>query len=333
MAAALRAMQAALLDPKISSGDDILAATALLAPFEGVMKKSDIPMHSHIEGLAAVLASRPPAFAISQLSRDVLDFHSYDASIMACIQGVPSMLEDVDRGYYAIQPGLSTSGQAQLRAMGIELLIRIPRLVHFAQMLSPSNSSVADVLHQALAYAKELLQLRDTQAENIFLRSISSCPAGMASDTSMNSSSLQYASAKSYEGAAYYWQGPERMQSIRHASLDLVEMEAELARNVQTVVMSMKYASSIRLRQRRRLFAQGLVLLWGLLRDLPHVFHAFPDNEERSLLRNTFLLNVNHALAADPKLTGDDMNKAADLLISVSRTGRFAELFGLFILT
>lgn len=118
---------------------------ALLAPFEGVIKKHGILMRLHVEGLAAILAARPATYPIMQHARETLDFHACESAIMACIQGTPSPFESVARVYFANnRMGYSDSDRAQLKALGNELFIRIPRLVRLVRSLRlqpPCNGS------------------------------------------------------------------------------------------------------------------------------------------------------------------------------------------------
>lgn len=70
LAVALNAVQANIKQSQGQPNDDILAATALLAPFEGALKKDGIPTRPHIEGQAAILVGRSPTQCYATRERD-----------------------------------------------------------------------------------------------------------------------------------------------------------------------------------------------------------------------------------------------------------------------
>ncbi|KAI0569527.1 hypothetical protein Alg215_11586, partial [Pyrenophora tritici-repentis] len=122
LALALRAVQANMDQSHRELSDDLFASAALLAPFEGVLKKHGVPTCLHVEGLAAILMTRPPRYPVTELAREIFDFYACDSAIMACIQGAPSPFESVSQEYYVNNRiGCSDGDRAQLKALGSEL--------------------------------------------------------------------------------------------------------------------------------------------------------------------------------------------------------------------
>ena len=223
LALALNAVQATIEHSHGKPNDDILASTALLAPFEAVMRKNGILTCLHVEGLAAILAARPATHPVTPLAREILDFHACESAVMACVQGTPSPFERVGRAYFSNdRAGCSDSDRTQLKALGTELFLRIPRLVGLVRSLrglqpspspspSPSLPQKQLLLDDALRLSKALLSLQDSQAEgrllqNIKVRPESDSPDATTSPLPLLRQSLHFASVRDFEALAYYWQ-------------------------------------------------------------------------------------------------------------------------------
>jgi hypothetical protein len=352
LALALNAVQANIRESHGELNDDILASTALLAPFEGVIKKHGVPTRLHVEGLAAILAARPATYPVTQLARDIFDFHACDSAIMACIQGTPSPFESVARAYFANNRiGYSDSDRAQLKALGSELFIRIPRLVGLVRSLrlqpSPQNQLLLDVLR----LSKSLLRLQDPQAEGRLLRNIKVRPSSDPDATSPLRQSLHFASVDDFEALAYYWQNrlsllrlEQRLHDMSVASdvqadntdepgvsfrSSLRPRANEMFRLVKNILMCAEYAGTLPLRKHDRLFAHAMVVVWGVMMEMPVTLSHIWHREGTGPLSELLIRRVNITLAAKSDLTVEDMDMAADIFVGGQPKGRFVELYGL----
>jgi hypothetical protein len=332
--------------------DDILASTALLAPFDGVIKKHGIPTRIHVEGLAAILAARPATYPVTQLAREILDFHACESAIMACIQGTPSPFESVPRAYFANnRMGYSDSDRAQLKALGNELFIHIPRLVRLVRSLRLQASPQNELLLDALRLSKSLLKLQDSQAEGRLLRNIKVHPSSDLDAPSPLRQSLHFPSVQDYEALACYWQSQLSLLILEWRLHDLsvssdVQADSteepavsfqrsfwpwanEMFRLAKNILMCSEYAGTLPLHKHNRLFAHAIVVVWGVMMDVPVALSHGQEGEETGPLSDLLLRMVNVALAAKPDLTVEDMDTAADIFAGGQPKGRFAELYGL----
>ena len=352
LALALNAVQANIKQSHGKPNDDILASTALLIPFDGVIKKNGIPTRLHVEGLAAILAARPATYPVMQLARDILDFHACESAIIACVQDTPSPFERVGRAYFANnRKGYSDSDRARLKALGNELFTRIPRLVILVRSLRLQPSPQNQLLLDALRFSKSLLRLQDSQAEERLLRKIKGHLSSDPVATLPLRQSLHFASVKDFEALAYYWQS--RLSLLRlewrlHAFSVSSDVQAdrtedpgvsfrpsfgprtsEIFRLVNNILMSSEYAGTLPLHKHHRLFAHAMVVVWGVTTDVPVALSYDLDGEGAGCLSDLLLRKVNIALAAKPDLTVEDMNTAADIFAGGQPKGRFAEFYGL----
>lgn len=352
LALALTAVQTSIRQSQGDPNDDILASTALLAPFEGVIKKNGIPTPLHVEGLATILAARPATYPVTQLAREILDFHTCESAITACIQGVPSPFESIDRAYFANnRMEYSDSDRAQLKALSNELFIRIPRLVRIVRLLRHQPSPQNEQLLSALRFSKSLLRLRDSQAEGRMLRNIKVHPSSDPNATSPRRQSLHFASVKDFEALASYWHtrlsllrlewrlaGLSAANNVQADSTDdpgfslrpsLDPIANEMFRLVENTLMCTEYARTLRLFRHVRLFAHSLVAVWGVVADIPVAFSHDQDGDRTGSLSDLLLRSINFALAVKPDLTAKDLDAAADIFAGGQPKGRFAELYGL----
>ncbi|KAH7347964.1 hypothetical protein BKA66DRAFT_563773 [Pyrenochaeta sp. MPI-SDFR-AT-0127] len=352
LALALNAVKANITQSDSELNDDILASTALLAPFEGIIKKHGIPTRLHVEGLAAILAARPATYPVTQLARDIFDFHACDSAIMACIQGTPSPFESVAPAYFANDRiGYSDSDRAQLKALGSELFIRLPRLVGFVRLLRLQSSSHNRLLLDALRLLKSLLRLQDSEAEGRLLRSINIHPSSDTEATSPLRQSLHFASVDDFEALAYYWQNRLsllRLEQCLHTLSLSSDLQAEypdelgvsfcssfeprvneMFRLVENVMMCAEYAGTLPLRKHDRLFAYAMVVVWGVTMDVPGALSHIQNREGTSPLSVLLLQRVNTRLAAKADLTVEDLDAAADIFVGGQPKGRFVEIYGL----
>ncbi|KAK3057962.1 hypothetical protein LTR09_001039 [Extremus antarcticus] len=350
LALALDAVHANMKQSHVEPNDDMLASTALLAPFEGVIKKDGIPTRPHVEGLAAILVARPATYPVTQLAREILDFYACESAITACIRGTPSPFESIHRAYFANDRiGYSDSDRAQLKALSNELYIRIPRLVMLVRSLRLQRSPQNQLLLDALRLIKSLLRLQDIQAERRLMRNIKGHPSSDPDATSPLGQSLHFASVKDFEALAYYWQSRLTLLRLEWRLHDLfvsrdVQSDGtnkpegpyrpsfgprsnEMFRLMKNILMCSEYAETLRLVKHAHLFAYAMVVVWGVTMDAPADLGHAQDEEGTGPLSDLLLRRVNRALAAKPALTLEDMNEAADVFAGGQSDGKFAELY------
>jgi hypothetical protein len=352
LALALNAVQANIKQLPGELNDDILASTALLAPFEGIVKKHNIPTLLHVEGLAAIIAARSATYPVTQLAREIFDFYACDSSIMACIMGTASPFESVARAYYTNNRiGYSDSDRAQLKALGSELFIRIPRLVGLVRSLRLQSTRHNQLLSITRRLSKSLLRLQDSQAEARLLQNIEVRPSSDTNATSPFLQNLHFASVDDFEALAYYWQNrlsllrleqhlhdlsvssdvqaDNTSEPIVSSRPDLGPRVNEMFRLQKNILMSVEYAATLPLNKHDRLFAHAMVIAWGVTMDVPVAHSLIQDGQGTGSLSELILRSVNIALAAKPDLTAEDMDLAADVFVGGQPKGRFVELYGL----
>ncbi|CAI6336185.1 unnamed protein product [Periconia digitata] len=338
--------------------DNMLASTALLAHLEATIHKHGIPTRLHVHGLAAILAARPPGYPVTRLARQILDFHICDSAIMACIQGTASPFENVPRSYYANdKEGSSGSGQAQFKALGSELFIRIPRLVGLVRSQRIHRHSLAD----AFTLLESLLALQDYETEVRILQNVtvssSTCPG---SSSPLLRRSSEFASVDDFEALTYYWQNrlmllrlENRLQYLcatndtqasvveNSDSRDLVTptpspRENEVRSLVKNIVMSIEYFARLPLRKHQRLSAHATLAVWGACTDWPLAFGNVQNSEDTNPLSELLLRRVNVGLAGKPDAVVEemknalgvaDMHTAAEMFVGGPLEGKFIELY------
>lgn len=354
LALALNAVQTNIKHSKGELNDDILASTALLAPFEGVLKvRGGVPTPSHIEGLAAILTARSATCPITQLAREIVDFNICDSAVIACIHGRPSPFERIARAYYVNDATDCEDGnRTRLRAIGSELFIQLPRLVGLVRSLRRQTPLHGQLLLDALSLSDSLHKQQDTQAEERLLARVE---VHLCSDLKASSPlplSVQFASVDDFEALTYYWQN--RLSLLRLArrihilSISrIVQAETaykpgrafcqtglepetnEMIRLMSNILMCAEYARKLPLNRQNRLFAYALVGVWGATRDVPGVVDYIRGDEKTDFVPDLVLRGVNIALPAEPGLTAEDMDIAADIFVGGEPKGKFAELYGL----
>ncbi|KAM0228321.1 hypothetical protein ACHAP5_011971 [Fusarium lateritium] len=343
---AFGALQASIEREHEQPHDLVLATMALLATFEGTMKRSGIPTRLHIDGLAAVIAARPATQPVTELERDILDWYIAESCVMACFQGTTSPFGNISRAYFTHQGlGWGDSDRAQLMALGNELYIHIPRLVILMRTLRLQPTPQHGLLVDLYRLLQSLLELRDSRAERRFMEHATFRPSNdLATPLSQ---SLSFASVKDYEALACYWQSRLSLLRIeRHLHGLLASCAArKVDTNLQTLslprsfapqtseilliakrlLMSADYAATLPLFRQKHLLAYAMVAVWGVTRD----GSLQQDGESMNCLMELLLLRVNRALNMDPRLVAEDMDEAAGIFVGGERKGRFAKLYGL----
>jgi hypothetical protein len=327
--------------------DNMLASTALLAHFEGALRKHGIPSRLHVDGLAAILTARSATFPVTQLAREILDYHASDSATKACIKSLPSPFENVARQYYAID-GTSSgeNGVARLKALGIELLIRFPRLLGLVRSLRTQARPWYQLIWDAKTLTESLLGIQDSQAESWFLKTVKISPA-LELDASIDHS-FQFASIDDFEALIYYWQSRLALLRLDHQIEGLAtscnsrdtaidelihppdtnERQREMFQLVINILMCADYVAALPLRKHDRLFAHAMVAVWGVTKDMSMKLGYIEGQESIGLSHEWLLRIVNRTLAEKPDLTADDMNIAAEIFVGGKPRGRYAELYG-----
>ncbi|KAL1612881.1 hypothetical protein SLS60_001111 [Paraconiothyrium brasiliense] len=340
LALALNAVQANIKQSRGEANDDMLASTALLARFEGEVKRNYVPTRLHVEGLATILTTRSASYPVTQLARDILDFHAGESAIMACVQDTPSPFENVTRAYFINDRlGCSDSDRAQLKSLSNEIFIRLPRLVKLVRSLRLRTPLQDKLPSGALRVLEELLGLQDPQAEERLLRNVQVQPSSNPDADSLLRQSLHFSSYKDFEALAYYWQSRLSLLGLRWRLHDLYDELGgpcrpslgpridEILRLANNILMCSEYAATLRLNKHNRLFAHAIVVVWGVTMNIPEAFGHEKAGGRGDLLSSSLLKWVNRILRAKPDFTAEDMNIAADIFVGGPPQGRYAELF------
>lgn len=349
LALALGAVQTSIEKSQRKPDDILLASTALLAPFEGVVRKNGVPTKLHVDGLAAILLARSSTYPITQLARDIVDFNACESSIMACILNRPSPFESVSPAYFANDSmGCDGSDQARLKALGTELFVHLPRLLMLVRSLSLSEFSGRQLLADALHLHNSLISLHDQHAEQRLLQQIEVQSMPSLRPDSPPQSHLHFASVQDYEALAYYWQGRLCLLRVGQRFYDIASScqvqisgekrpsrsftscaqshQNEISRLAKNLLMCSKYTETLRLRKQIRLSAHAAAIVWGVINE-DALSCVFESEVEKSSLLAMLLGRANIALGAHPDLTTEDMNLAADMFAGGEPKGRFVELF------
>ncbi|KAK3712716.1 hypothetical protein LTR37_008980 [Vermiconidia calcicola] len=352
LALAINALQANIKRSNGQPGDEILASTALLAPLEGIIKHHGIPTCLHVQGLAAILTARPVSYPVSQLAREILEWYACESAILACFNDIPSPFESVARAYFTNDRiGYRDSDRAQLKALSNEIFLRLPRLVKLVRSLRSQASPQTRLLLDAVRRKESLLGLQDSETEQRFLRTVEVRPSSIPDATLHPSKSLHFASAKDFEALVSYWHSRLSLFRLERRLHDLLmssgvqtdsadeqglsiqpvpgAREDEMSRIVKNIMMCSEYDRTLVLVKQHHLYAYALLTVWGVTLDLPEILSYDQDGRRKGALTDLLLRRMNSALAAEPALTVEDMNMAAEIFVGGQPKGTFAELYAL----
>ena len=336
LAQAFQSLRLALSSQEAALSDDLLVSIAALAPVEAVLGRHSLIGHSHLEGLTALITSRPaPARdKITDVTRSILDYYYCDAFITACIRGVASPLEALDSAYYKYPDDTAVTAERKLRALANELYIRLPRLVTLvraAQLWELKGS-----LEPALL-ASVLLRLKDDLAETELLHrvNVKNNATKSARSASLTNCYFHFQTVADYEAIVSYWEA--RLMLIRlcwqiHATdtsepylLPLQsQIQADVRRISSSLLMSAEYGRTLKVRGRRRLFALSMITVWAPLGQLSAVL---PVGKDCKSGRDWLLAKTNEALVGHTALTARDMDEAAELFVGGAPTGVYAQMY------
>lgn len=349
LALAIDAVQTGIKQADGHPNDDLLASTALLAHFEGATKKHGIPSRLHLHGMAAILAARSSTSRPTQLARDILAFHACESFIQACIQGIPSPYEGIDRSYFAIGDSNQMDTE-HLKSLSNELFFRVPRLVSIARSLRCQTPTQSQLLLDAISLSKSLLQRADLQAEQRLLDMVEVHASDEPPATWALHQSLRFPSVEVYEALADYWQSRlallrlnwhlNKLCGSQIAFIDepgiqsglcvgSTEDENEMVRLAKNILMCAEYAQTFVLNKHWGRFGQALISVWGILKDSQVDVERDGEGDQNDPLQGLVLEMANRALRlrASPELKTDDMDAAADLFVGGPLEGRIARMY------
>jgi len=123
-------------------------------------------MPPHLEGIVAIVTSRPPGTEVSDVARNILDYCFGDIAVMACMRGCPNPLEQLERSYYELSNPSNASAAARLKALACQQTLKMPRLLALVRSLRRRRG---DAAASAIVLANELMNLQDVIAENELL--------------------------------------------------------------------------------------------------------------------------------------------------------------------
>lgn len=335
---ALAALKTAMSTEEGARSDETLASIAALLPVNGIASRHSLLDPSHLKLVVALLAARPPSAPTSDIAKRILQYHFCDSHVMASIQGIASPLENIDRSYYdARDPWSTVTVEMTLRAIGNELCIRLPRLI--ALVRAACGEYTVEALDLAVQLASELLPRKDDAAENEALHLLNVTKTVDSTDNLITHVSFHFKTIAGFEAVLYYWTMQItvlrlcwRLRNYFPATGNMnalpttEQLQSELRRFGHNLLMSVQFARTLRTRKRRRLYAHGLLVCWGTLRDCTDI--ASGSTVDLMAVQAWLLSNINMALTGQPTLTGHDMDEAAELFVGGPLEGIYAELYG-----
>lgn len=323
LTAALYGVRHTMSTPHKMLSDETLVAIAALSPLEGVLGSHALVMPPHLEGVVAIVTSRPPGTEVSDVTRNILDYCFGDIAVMACMRGCPNPLEQLERSYYELSNPSNASAAARLKALACEQTLKMPRLLALVRSLRQRKG---DTAAPAIVLANELMNLQDVTAENELLHKVHIRSTREAKDSAISKFSFRFDSVVEYEATIRYWSTRLflfriiwRLASLEESSPSLLDnlqprfdLEAEIRRLASNVLMSSEEARTFKMRGRRRLFALSMISLWGTFDEVPG---CLPKGVDRLQARSWLRSNTNFALMRYAAFTNKDMDDAADLFV------------------
>jgi hypothetical protein len=344
---ALDAVQTTIANPKNAGAvsDEILAATAMLAHFEGAIRAHGIPVRVHVDGLAAILGARKKGYRVTSLAREIVDFHACDAAVKASIAGRASIFENVAREYYTSErEGCEDESRAKLRAIGVEMFVRVPRVVGIMRKLRQGEGQ-GQMLCDARALVEDLLGLKDEETEQRVLGDVE--VRDSAKGDAVVKQSWEFACVEDFEALAYYWRNhlvllrlEEQVDVVPVFETDPSDELAmcyrprfgprtnEMFTLVKNFLMCAEYVSALWLRKHDRLYAHAMVVVWGVTRNMPAVV-SYVQGGDTDLFWERSLRILNVVLRAKPDLIAEDIDIAANIFVGGPPEGKYVELYGL----
>ncbi|EMC94248.1 hypothetical protein BAUCODRAFT_158831 [Baudoinia panamericana UAMH 10762] len=276
---ALTKLRCDLNCPEKIHQDDTVITVALLALVEHLLSPISPPFRSHLHGLYALLAHRPPSHPDheSDVIRAIFYDHWTFAFLKPCVQGTASPFDRDDWcrmqpvAMDVLQPAVIT-----LRRIANELFIRFPRLI--AHIRDARQRDPPELKYDAVTLAAKLVGLKDAEAENELLHQVELERTSWAVDQEIIPVSFRFLRVAQYEAAIYYWQAQLFLARICKRANELVpEDEAlpvdedEMRRMCKNIFMSFQYTLGAGMPGISAV-QMAVVACWGSLIDFPKLF-------------------------------------------------------------
>jgi hypothetical protein len=341
--------------------DATLQTVALLAPFEANKGEHNLLIPAHIDGLVTFLTGRAQPWG--ETSRQIMDYFCCDMMVYSVVKGTASPLETLSV-WRAPQNSNFLDTNSRLRAVRVELCIRLPRLVALVRATREETSkgelcspvAAHALFEQAIVAAQAVLDVRDEQAEREAMQSLKIISTSNPRIASFNTRSYVFQDAQHWDSLAAYWQ--TRTCALRlscalayiatsktAATAALLEAytqsgispaaktEMQLVITSRHLLRSAQFASTLRRTKRQRVHAQGLIHLWGACRDLARAIVDdavdIPHAARLKTLRDFLLDATTMSLKIPRDFIGDsDMDDAAELFVGGPIRGAYARLYG-----
>jgi hypothetical protein len=341
--------------------DATLQTVALLAPFEANKGEHNLLIPAHIDGLITFLAGR--AQPRGETSRQIMDYFCCDMMVYSVVKGTASPLETLS--VWKAPPNSNVPDMySRLRAVRVELCIRLPRLVALVraareeiskgELCSPVAAHALS--EQAIAAAEALLDVRDDLAEREAMQSLTIISTSHPRIASFCARSYVFQDAQHWDSLAAYWHArtcalrlscvlayiATSKTAVAAALLEAytqsgispaAKTEMQLMITTRHLLRSAQFASSLRRTKRQRVHAQGLIHLWGACRDLTEIVVDsavdIPQAAQLKTLRDFLIDATIMSLKIPRDFLGDsDMDDAAELFVGGPIRGAYARLYG-----
>ncbi|KAK0894431.1 hypothetical protein LTR02_012313 [Friedmanniomyces endolithicus] len=337
---ALSAIRTAVSRTNGPASDSLMVASAILVGVDIMMSSRMAPHALHLEGVATVVKHNAHTSALSHMGRQIADWMYSELVLLACVRGVACGLEDVALRHYLSVDHAIDQSKMRLQACGNRLFVGLPRLAMLLRSIrekGDASAAVGEIL-SSLSLATELLQLYDSNAENDLLHKVHVRKTQRPEDTAVSKYSFFFDSVELCDDAAVYWQGRLwllrlwlRIRVIAGARSDrdmeptVVQMKEEARRLMTNICMCCEFAMPLGPCKRRRVFAHGVITLWGALHDfgdeLPATFGGL------AIISDWIRYNASRGLLRDDPVTKTDMDVAADLFVGGPLKTVFTEQF------
>ncbi|OQO11928.1 hypothetical protein B0A48_03655 [Cryoendolithus antarcticus] len=340
MAVALTALREAMLDEKERWSDFTLAAVAGLSPLEAVRTERAMLVTAHANGVGMLLYERVGKVPLSRLSAAVFIYHLSDDMLLSCLAGTASRLERVQE-LYLTHDSLEWQGTPALilRHAGTRLSLALPRLVEFTRDVRARGDGTK-LFTLPFELAEEICRLRDTEvmgAEADFIRTLVNIPTTVSDDRNVTPTSFDFRSAEDFHAGLLYWH--TRMALLRvctrlytldanvYATYELpspVEAFIELHLLGKAIIRSSQHSRQRMGQIRRRLYAQSLLMCWGVLHDRGSGGEQSACEHQ---VRVWLLSRIDDLLGSSVALAPQDLDTAADLFVGGPLVGTFRAFF------
>ncbi|KAK0902817.1 hypothetical protein LTR57_019517 [Friedmanniomyces endolithicus] len=337
---ALSAIRTAVSKTNGPASDILMVASAILVGVDIMMSSRMAPHALHLEGVATVVKHNAHTSALSHMGQRIADWMYSELALLACVRGVACGLEDVALRHYLSVEYAIDHHKMRLQACGNRLFVGLPRLAMLLRSIRDKGdgSATTEEVVSSLSLATELLQLYDTNAQNDLLHKVHVRKTQRPEGAAVSKYSFFFDSVELYDDAAVYWQGRLwllrlwlRIRVIAGARTDrdleptVVQMKEEARRLVTNICMCCEFAMPLGPCKRRRVFAHGMITLWGAFHDFGDVLP--PTFGGLAIASDWIRYNASRGLLRDDPVTKPDMDAAADLFVGGPLKTVFTEQF------